>query len=294
MVIQMNYIIFDLEWNNAYCSKIKKGVNEIIEIGAIKLDENLKLVDTFKQLVKPELTKKLNSRVKRLTHITNTDVESGIGFLDAVEAFGNWAGDGDNLFMSWSNTDLYVLCQCISLYRTDCSIPFIKKYMDVQQYCQSFFTDLDNGNQISLSNAAIKLEISIDEAALHRALADCFLTAECLKRVFDGQKIDGFVKICDEHFFPRLLFKSYYITDLEVYRDELDTLEYLCPHCKEPLVRKKAWENINRSFCTSFACKSCKKHFWVCVTAKQEYKRIVTKIRIARERKKPSAKKRNK
>ena len=37
----MNYIIFDLEWNNAY-SYAKKGfMNEIIEIGALKLNEKL-------------------------------------------------------------------------------------------------------------------------------------------------------------------------------------------------------------------------------------------------------------
>ena len=39
----MNFIIFDLEWNNAYNYKLKRGMNEIIEIGAVKLDENLKI-----------------------------------------------------------------------------------------------------------------------------------------------------------------------------------------------------------------------------------------------------------
>ena len=43
----MNFIIFDLEWNNAYNYKLKRGMNEIIEIGAVKLDENLKVIDTF-------------------------------------------------------------------------------------------------------------------------------------------------------------------------------------------------------------------------------------------------------
>ena len=53
----MNYIIFDLEWNNAY-SYAKKGfMNEIIEIGAVKLNERLEIVDTFKQLILPKITK---------------------------------------------------------------------------------------------------------------------------------------------------------------------------------------------------------------------------------------------
>ena len=65
----MNFIIFDLEWNNAYNYKLKRGMNEIIEIGAVKLDENLDVVDTFKQLIKPQLSRKLGSRFKNLTHI---------------------------------------------------------------------------------------------------------------------------------------------------------------------------------------------------------------------------------
>ncbi len=49
----MFYVIFDLEWNNAYDYKLRKGMNEIIEIGAVKLDEKLNIVDTFKQLINP-------------------------------------------------------------------------------------------------------------------------------------------------------------------------------------------------------------------------------------------------
>ena len=70
----MFYVIFDLEWNNAYDYKSKKGMNEIIEIGAIKLDEKLNIVDTFKQLIKPTLSKKLSSRFKNLTHISMEEI----------------------------------------------------------------------------------------------------------------------------------------------------------------------------------------------------------------------------
>ena len=69
--LDLNYIILDLEWNNAY-SYAKKGfMNEIIEIGAIKLNDRFDVVDTFKQLIKPKITKKLSSRCKNITNITN-------------------------------------------------------------------------------------------------------------------------------------------------------------------------------------------------------------------------------
>ena len=53
-------IDMDFEWKrDVYKRQLKRGMNEIIEIGAVKLDENLKVIDTFKQLIKPKLSKKL-------------------------------------------------------------------------------------------------------------------------------------------------------------------------------------------------------------------------------------------
>ncbi len=48
----VNYIIMDLEWNNTYCKKKKGFMNEIIEIGAVKLNSNLDIVDTFSVFIK--------------------------------------------------------------------------------------------------------------------------------------------------------------------------------------------------------------------------------------------------
>ena len=49
----MDFIIMDLEWNNTYARKTKGFINEIIEIGAVKLDENLNFKDKFSCLVRP-------------------------------------------------------------------------------------------------------------------------------------------------------------------------------------------------------------------------------------------------
>ena len=82
----MNYIIFDLEWSNYYNYSTKTGINEVVEIGAIRLNESLEIVDTFKQLVKPTFAKKLSGRCKNLTKITNEEVKnSGISFVAACQ-----------------------------------------------------------------------------------------------------------------------------------------------------------------------------------------------------------------
>ena len=72
----MYYIILDLEWNNTYCKKKKGFLNEILEIGAVKLDENLNQIDTFSLFIKAQLGKKLQTRVKELTNISNDDVRN--------------------------------------------------------------------------------------------------------------------------------------------------------------------------------------------------------------------------
>ena len=52
----MNYIVFDLEWNQCPYGKEQENRRlpfEILEIGAVKLDENKNMVDSFQEVIKP-------------------------------------------------------------------------------------------------------------------------------------------------------------------------------------------------------------------------------------------------
>lgn len=270
----MNYIIFDLEWNNAY-SYAKKGfMNEIIEIGAVKLNSKLETVDTFKQLVMPKLTKKLSGRCKNLTNITNEELkENGIPFSQAIKEFARWSKGENNLFMTWSNSDLYVLTSNYQAFLGNLNIDFITKYCDAQKYCMSFI-ERDNKNQISLSDCAQEFGIDIDFEKLHRALTDCYLTAECFKKVYDEAKLSGFVNDCDNRFFEKLIYKPYLITKpvtdvFNVYEQEL-----ICPVCKGALNRVDEFDCVNKSFRCPTKCKKCRKTFWTTLRAKKTYDKV--------------------
>lgn len=267
----MNYIIFDLEWNNAY-SYAKKGfMNEIIEIGAVKLNERLEIVDTFKQLILPKITKKLSGRCKSLTNITNEELkQNGIPFADAIKDFSRWSRGDGNVFMSWSNSDLYVLTNNYQTFLGNLNINFITKYCDAQKYCMSFI-ERENNNQISLADCGEAFGIKIDTDKLHRALTDCYLTAECLKKVFDKDKLQNYIHDCDSSFFERLIYKPYLITKpvtefFDVYKQEL-----LCPVCKSKMVRLKDFECVNKSFRCPTKCKKCGITYWTTVRAKKTY-----------------------
>lgn len=65
----MNYIVFDLEWNQCPYGKDRENKRlpfEIIEFGAVKLDENRKVIDKFQQIVKPAVYHRLHYRTKEI------------------------------------------------------------------------------------------------------------------------------------------------------------------------------------------------------------------------------------
>ncbi len=275
----MFYVIFDLEWNNAYNYKLKKGMNEIIEIGAIKLDEKLNIVDTFKQLIKPKLSSKLSSRFKNLTHISMDEInDSGIAFENAIEDFSRWSGGENSVFLSWSNSDLYVLIDNFKKFIGVSSIDFIKKYADLQKYCQSFIKN-NTANQISLANCAEIFDINADTENMHRALEDCYVSAECFKKVFNSN-FSKFVVDCDKAFFERLVFKPYFLTKCisEDYNVNNEVLN--CPYCKSNMRVLKKYESVNKSFRTVCECSKCGKKFWAFVRAKKTYDGIVVTKKI--------------
>ena len=60
----MEFVILDLEWNGTY-SKRKSGFfNEIIEFGAVKVNDRLCVEDTFSVVVKPQLVRSSAARLK--------------------------------------------------------------------------------------------------------------------------------------------------------------------------------------------------------------------------------------
>lgn len=283
----MNYIVFDLEWNNAYNYATNGFTNDIIEVGAIKLDEQLRVVDTFKQLIKPDHFKKLSSRCKNLTKITNEEIKKdGIPFDSAFSDFARWSEGEKSIFLSWSNSDLFVLVNNFKMYMGTMDIDFMDYYCDAQKYCMSFL-DRENNNQIALSKCAEEMNIDFDTENLHRALADCYLTAECLKKVFDKDKLSSFVSECDPSFFERLMFKPYYLTSPKSKLFDLSTVNIECPNCGGSMKMVDDFPNVNKTFRGPTKCTSCKKLFWTYIRAKKTYDEVVVSVNsVAMNRKK--------
>lgn len=128
----MQYIIMDLEWNNTYAKKADGYINEIIEIGAVKLDDELETVDTFSCIIRSQIGKKLRGSVKRLTHLTNDDISTGVPFTKAFSVFRKWVGTSETVVLTWGDGDIRVLIDNYKYLNGIRTIPFLSYYCDLQ------------------------------------------------------------------------------------------------------------------------------------------------------------------
>lgn len=184
----MNYVIYDLELNS---KPFKSSLpNEIIEIGAVKLDSNLNEIDTFQAFIKPKYFKKLFPVVKRKTNITQEEINNAGNFKEAISNFKSWIGD-NFILVSWGHDDihhLYANCKINKL-----ATGWLKKNIDLQKQVSSIY-EVPTGQRYSLENALNVLGIDVDEN-FHRALADARYTAQIFQKTFDRLDLSVFSPI---------------------------------------------------------------------------------------------------
>lgn len=129
----MQYIVMDLEWNNVYSIKRGGFMNEVIEIGAVRLDEQLCEIDAFSHLIKSQIGKRLRGHVRELTHLTNEDLQSGEPFTQTMAQFRKWVGNGPVTVLTWGDTDIRVLIENFKLLNGLETLPFLTYYADLQK-----------------------------------------------------------------------------------------------------------------------------------------------------------------
>ena len=269
----MNFIILDLEWNNAYSKKHKSFINEIIEIGAVMLDSNLNTIDSFSLFVKAQLGKKLHSRVKELTNITNEDINTGTPFSKAMSAFRKWSSKDNCVVLTWGDTDLRVLIENFHYFNGITVIPFLRKYLNLKKYAQAFL-NLSSAEQVGLQAAAEMLEINVEEYSLHRALGDSYLTADIFKEIYNPQMMKSYLCVCDENFYRRLLFRARAITDIESPLIDKNEMRCICEKCNRSAERITDWKVVGKSFRAIFFCPHCERKLRFTVKFREFYDRI--------------------
>ena len=268
MILQrlpMNYIVIDMQWNQPYNKaffKVKNGIvlnAEIIQIGAVKLDENREIVTAFKINIKPKKYTKINYKVKKLTKITQGEMNRGTDLHTAIDRFRNWCGD-DFVFITWGYDDIPVLKTNLDFFKIPSD--WIPRFYNAQIF---FNQQTENrGRQYSLDFASDYFGVKTDMEA-HDALNDAYHTALVCTKMdlkFGMTEYDDIVKgniIFGEGFRgERVAEEVSCIT--KTIQKALDTpkIAYgICPYCKKRLKFKdqmKINENRYANLC------SCKYH----------------------------------
>lgn len=102
----MRYIVIDLEMCNVPKTKRTEYEYklEIIQIGAVKLDDNYEIIDKFSTYVSP-VYGQLDRTIRKLTGIVESDLKDAPNLTKALDDFFEWAGEEDYVIVSWSHSD---------------------------------------------------------------------------------------------------------------------------------------------------------------------------------------------
>lgn len=119
----MNYIVFDMEWNQPFSKEtaIQSPIyfsGEIIQIGAIKLNEQGTATDCFNTLIAPTFYKRLHFRIKKITGIDQKMLKDQKHFKEAIKEFREWCGN-DCLLLSWGYDDIQMLRDNLLMHDLD-------------------------------------------------------------------------------------------------------------------------------------------------------------------------------
>ena len=278
----MNYIILDMEWDTAYCPKCKGFINQILQIGAVKLDGGMNITDTFDVTVKSSFAKKVSRRCSELTGITTDEMLAGVPLETAIQRYNEWAGN-DTVTMTWSDSDLYTVLQNEKLLPDNVRF-HIEKYMDLQKYIQGEMRlcGYEVSGQVSLSNAAELLGVTVDGLELHTARDDSLLSAALLKKHFCVERMQPYIKdTTNPEFYQRIRFKPYYIKDISDKFVDSEQLKFCCDACGTAAKRKTRWRFNNRWFKAEFCCPECKRRFIGRVCFRKTFDDVIVKKAIS-------------
>ena len=178
----MNYIVFDLEWNQSNTGRepeVEELPFEIIEIGAVKLNSEMKFIGEFSQLVKPEVYQEMHYITRKLIHIQMAELQGGRPFPIVMDEFLDWCGE-DCVFCTWGPLDLMELQRNMRFYdMTPLSDkPF--KFYDVQKLFSLAYEDGKKRRSLEYAIDFLQMEKDIP---FHRAFSDAYYAGKVLEQI---------------------------------------------------------------------------------------------------------------
>ena len=187
----MNYIIVDFEMNpvaGEHKEERKICRSEIIEIGAVVMDESFMVIGEFKTLVKPQYNDCIYRKYETLTGISTQMVYGAPTFATAYEMFVKWCESygSDYEVYAWSENDYSQLVAEMELkhYEKEDKMGPLKNWFDFQkEYTEKLGLERIMSLEKALDYAGITFE-----GHMHDALCDAKNTAELFSIVRNEER----------------------------------------------------------------------------------------------------------
>jgi inhibitor of KinA sporulation pathway (predicted exonuclease) len=178
----MSYIVFDLEWNQPQDGKHsdeRELAFEIIEIGAVKLNDDFKLIGKYQQLIRPQVYQEINWRIRKMLALKPGELSKGKLFPQAAQEFLDWCGK-DPVWCTWGPQDLTELQRNMAYYGMEPLSTGPIRYMNVQKMYGVLCGNCAQSK--ALETAVDELELRKD-VPFHRAYSDAYYTGKVLARI---------------------------------------------------------------------------------------------------------------
>jgi 3'-5' exoribonuclease 1 len=159
------FVIFDLE---ATCDNTDPNwINEVIEIGAVKINQNGNIISEFSKFAKPQFDTILTEFCTELTSITQDDIDNA-EYLDKVLIeFNEWSKG--SILLSWGGYDIRQLKRDIESQKVDIDwIEMKNRHIDFKRW----YSNKNKLRKPCGMSKALKLEKLPLDGTHHRGIDD--------------------------------------------------------------------------------------------------------------------------
>ena len=181
----MNYIIYDLE---ATCWRGKPLglVQEVIEIGAFKLNDYGEELGSYNRFIKPVVNPYLSPFCKELTSIRQEDIDRARTYPKVIEEFLDWIDiyDEEYVLCSWGSFDKRIFVNNCELHQME--YDWTEKHINIK----SQYQELKKLRRSCGLKAALKREGFEFEGTQHRGIDDAENLAKIFTKLLDEWTID--------------------------------------------------------------------------------------------------------
>lgn len=177
------FLVIDLEATCDEEKRIRDRHMEIIEIGSVLVDaETLLPVAEHQTFVKPVRHPVLTDFCKKLTTITQADVENAPGFPEAIASLARFIDGRDVLFCSWGDYDRRQFEQDAKFHKV--TLPFGGKHLNVKK---QFSTQLGEERRYGMAGALRRVGLAL-QGTHHRGIDDARNIARLLPWVLGREQ----------------------------------------------------------------------------------------------------------